>query len=231
MTSGEQPPSPDQRALDAAKKLYAGGDYEGAHAKVAAIGATSPLRESAEARGIEDGWADKLMAQADAEADVAKKRALLQRVSQATTVDAERRKAAADKILALDASGAASVPTPTQLPVATDRPHSDDPIAAARPEPTHRVTSSDPPTASPPPPSNPAPATTSGSSSNDDRERQLALQGTDDSRRLLKAQLEQRVFSGKASDNEVDLLISTCKDMGDKLCVQHARAVKQQRQQ
>jgi hypothetical protein len=59
----------------------------------------------------------------------------------------------------------------------------------------------------------------------DDRERQLALQGTPDAKILLKQPLEPRVFSGRASDAEVRLLISTCKDLGDKSCVQQARAV------
>ena len=35
----------------------------------------------------------------------------------------------------------------------------------------------------------------------------------------LKQQLEQKVYSGRASDTEINLLISTCKDLGDKLCV------------
>jgi hypothetical protein len=64
----------------------------------------------------------------------------------------------------------------------------------------------------------------------DDRERQLALQGTQDSKVLLKQQLEPRVFGGKATDTEIRLLISTCKDLGDKTCVQQARAVWAQKQ-
>ena len=63
----------------------------------------------------------------------------------------------------------------------------------------------------------------------DDRERQLALQGTPDAKILLKQQLEQRVYSGKATDTEIRLLISTCKDLGDKPCVQEARAIQAQR--
>ena len=224
--------SADQQALDEAKKLFAAADFESAHAKLAAIVEGSPLRDSSDFKAIENGWADKLLAQADAEQDASKKRSLLKRVSQAMTVDAERRKAAADKILALDGPGASSVASPSQLPVATDRPRGDDPIAsAARPDGTRRSNSSGETAGS-------SPASTGGGAStstaptgnSDDKERQLALQGTDDSRRLLKSQLEQRVFSGKASDTEVDLLISTCKDMGDKLCVQRARAIKSQRQ-
>lgn len=146
------------------------------------------------------------------------------------TVDAERRRTAADKILALDAAANASVATPSQLPVAADRPHPDDAVIVPRSDGSRpRWTSSSETQGS-------SPSTTStgaspGTNVSDERERQLALQGTDDSRRLLKSQLEQRVFNGKASDNEVDLLISTCKDMADKLCVQRARAIKAQRQQ
>jgi hypothetical protein len=63
----------------------------------------------------------------------------------------------------------------------------------------------------------------------DDRERQLALQGTPDAKLQLKQQLEQRVEIGRASDTEIRLLISTCKDLGDRVCVQQARAALKQR--
>ena len=65
----------------------------------------------------------------------------------------------------------------------------------------------------------------------DDKERLLALQGTQDSKMALKQQLEQKVYSGRASDTEINLLISTCKDLGDKLCVGQARQIKLQKQQ
>ena len=91
------------------------------------------------------------------------------------------------------------------------------------------------PTPAPPPLPPPPPATTPVSSKPtggvDERERQLALQGTPDAKMQLKQQLEQRVYSGKASDTEIRLLISTCKDLGDKPCVQQARAIQSQRLQ
>ena len=65
----------------------------------------------------------------------------------------------------------------------------------------------------------------------DDRERALALQGTPDSKVLLKHQLEQRVNNGKASDSGIRLLIGTCKDLGDRACVQAARAALAQKQE
>jgi pSer/pThr/pTyr-binding forkhead associated (FHA) protein len=224
-------PSMDQVALDDAKKLYAAGSLEAAHTKLATVAEGSSLRDTPDFKGIEVAWADLLLSQADAEPDPAKKRALFQRVSQAMTVDAERRKFAANKILALDEPGGAAVATPSQLPMAADHSRPDDPVAASRPDANRRGSSSQDPPPQVPTTSNPGPSPSPQSGSNDERARQLALQGTDDSRKLLKSQLEQRVFSGKASDTEVDLLISTCRDMGDKQCVQRARAIKAQRQQ
>jgi pSer/pThr/pTyr-binding forkhead associated (FHA) protein len=221
-------PSMDQVVLDDAKKLSAGGNLEAAHAKLATIPDGSSLRETLDFKGLELAWADQLLAEADAEPDSAKKRALFQRVSQAMTVDAERRRFAANKILALDEPGNSS---PSQLPMAVDHTRPDDPIAASHSDANRRGSSSQDPPPQVPTASNPTPSPSPGTGANDDRARQLALQGTDDSRKLLKSQLEQRVFSGKASDTEVDLLISTCRDMGDKQCVQHARAIKAQRQQ
>jgi hypothetical protein len=74
----------------------------------------------------------------------------------------------------------------------------------------------------------PRPTATAGSS--EDRERLLALQGGNDAKTALKSQLEQKVYSGRASADEIRLLISTCKDLGDKLCVAQARQQQQQRQ-
>jgi hypothetical protein len=65
----------------------------------------------------------------------------------------------------------------------------------------------------------------------DDRERQQALQATtQDAKAAVKAQLEQKVYSGRASDTEIALLIATCKELGDKMCVAQARQIKAQRQ-
>jgi hypothetical protein len=65
----------------------------------------------------------------------------------------------------------------------------------------------------------------------EDRERQLALQGTPDAKLELKKQLEQRIYDGRGTDQEIKLLISTCKDLGDQPCVKQARTLQQQRQQ
>ncbi len=134
----EGAPSADREALDAAIKLYAAGDYEGAHSRLEAVTAESALRSAREYKSIENGWADKLVSQAEDEPDVTKKRAILQRVSQSMSVDPARRKTAADEILALDTPAATSVATPSQLPVASDHPYADGTIAVAHPDTAHR---------------------------------------------------------------------------------------------
>jgi hypothetical protein len=169
---------------------------------------------------------------------------MYQRVAQTMTVEATRRKSGADKLQELEVSANAAVTNPMQLPVASSAP--EDAVPAPTPPPRVEaprrpvVVAPDPPPLPPVvvPPPLPAPPTLPvttpprpSASGVDDRERQLALQGTQDSKMLLKQQLEQRVYAGKASDTEIRLLISTCKDLGDKPCVQQARAVQAQRSQ
>lgn len=217
--------SRDQVALDEAKRACAAGDCDAAHTKIEALLAeTSPMRGSQDFKDIEDHWADQLLARADAESDVPRKRSIYQRVSQSVGVDAARRKLAADKLQQLDTSTASAAAEPTQLPIAAAAPVQIDAPAPARPRAAQTQEAAQAPAAAiqPTPAAAPPPAPKPGV---DDRERQLALQGTQDSKVLLKQQLEPRVFGGRASDTEIRLLISTCKDLGDKACVQQARAV------
>jgi pSer/pThr/pTyr-binding forkhead associated (FHA) protein len=236
-------PTSEQAALDDAKKLCAAGDCEAAHDKLrAAIGQSSPLWGTAELGDIESKWADRMLARADTEPDVAQKRTTYQRVAEATSIDPARRKIAADKLQQLDMSGAALAANPPQpQPAASAGPgtsHSDEGVVSSpsRPDAGRRAAAiaaapAAPAEAPAPQPAiaTPPAAKTSGMTA-DDRERQLALQGTQDSKMLLKQQLELRVFSGKASETEIKLLISTCKDLGDKSCVQAARATLAQKQ-
>ncbi len=229
-------PSPDRSALDRAKRLSTTGDIEGGHKALATISSASPLRSSSDFKEVENRWADSLLERADAENDIGLKRALYQRVAQAMTVEPARRKEGADKLQELDAvtgaigNGRGQVPSPSASGATTA-------AAIGRTESARRspaaVETPAPPAAFVPVQSPPTvPVTTSPrppAGSVDDRERQLALQGTPDSKVALKQQLEQRVYSGKATDTEIRLLISTCKDLGDKPCVQEARAIQAQR--
>jgi pSer/pThr/pTyr-binding forkhead associated (FHA) protein len=231
--------SADQQAVAEAQRLIASGDFEGAHEKLATLPEGAAVRSSQDFKDVENKWADQELAHADAEQDFARKRALYQRVSTEIAVEPARRKAAADKLQSLDAVAVITTATPSALPMASGRP---DPLesATSRHEGGRRTALAPEPTNPPATtPTLPVPATApttavvprpSGGSV-DDKERLLALQGTQDSKMALKQQLEQKVYSGRASDTEINLLISTCKDLGDKLCVGQARQIKLQKQQ
>jgi pSer/pThr/pTyr-binding forkhead associated (FHA) protein len=234
--------SPDQATLDDAKRKCAAGDCETAHDELAGVPAESPVRATADFKDVENRWADQELARGDAEADSGKKHRLYQRVAQDVAVDASRRKAAADKLQALDTVAAIPTATPTTLPVA---PSPDVPDTTAKPDSTKRAPVSTDPTPPPPntntsvaavPPPPPtttvaaAPTKTGGTA--DDRERQAALQATTpDAKAAFKSQLEQKVYSGRASDTEIRMLIATCKELGDKMCVAQARQIQAQRAQ
>jgi pSer/pThr/pTyr-binding forkhead associated (FHA) protein len=235
-------PSPERVALDEAKALCAAGDCETARNKIeGAIADASPLRSSQDFKDIETKWADQVLARAEGEKDTAAKEAMYQRVSQAMGVDPTRRKTAADKVLQLealaDAVPAAVPPSASAAP--PEKPRSEESVSAApHPEGTRRAPVAYASEAAVPvaaavaaPASSPPSAAKATGASVDDRERALALQGTPDSKVLLKHQLEQRIANGKASDSEIRLLIGTCKDLGDRACVQAARAALAQRQE
>jgi pSer/pThr/pTyr-binding forkhead associated (FHA) protein len=236
--------SPEQRILAEAEKLCLEGDCPAAQAKLdTSLPAGSRWRDTAQFRDIETRWAESLIERADGTTDMTAKRELYSRVAQTIGVDAAHRKVAADRLQQLDATSA--VPTNTMaLPSATasasastsNRPHDrlDGGARATRGDAGRKgalaateIAAQDP--------LETATATTSattlaaGSAGVEDHERLLALQGTPDSKVALKQQLEARVYGGKASDAEVRLLISTCKDLGDKNCVQQARTVLAQR--
>jgi ABC transport system ATP-binding/permease protein len=234
--------SPEQAALADATRLCRAGDCEEAHARLdVAIPEGSRWRETLEFKEIESQWAESLMHRADTTSDVAAKRALYQRVAQTIEVDAAHRKTAADRLQQLDISLAAIPPTNAfELPVASTSPSAGTPGRAREDggtismrESTREATRK----AAAPPSEIGAPSTAvsnlppAAPVNAEERERQLALQGTPDARWTLKQQLETRVYTGKASEAEIRLLISTCKDLGDKSCVQQARAVLTQRSQ
>jgi hypothetical protein len=243
-SSAAAAPSPERVALDEAKALCASGDCETARSKIeGAIGEGSVLRSSQDFKDIQTKWADQILARADAEKDTGAREAMYQRVSQAMGVDPTRRKTAADKLQQLEAladtlpSAATSAPAPAP----SEKAHAEESVSATpHPEGTRRaavVYASEAPVAvavaaTPAAAAPAAPAAAKPSAASvDDRERALALQGTPDSKVLLKHQLEQRVNNGKASDSEIRLLIGTCKDLGDRACVQAARAALAQKQE
>jgi pSer/pThr/pTyr-binding forkhead associated (FHA) protein len=233
--------SPDQATLDDARRKCASGDCETAHDELAGLPAGSPVRSSSDFKDIESRWADQELAKGDAETDSGRKHRFYQRVAQDVAVDAGRRKAAADKLQALDTVAAFPTTTPTSLPVASATDTTElAPKPDAKKPPTLADPASLPPTTtmSPAPAPAPAPTTTVATAPTkapgnaDDRERQQALQAsTPDAKAAFKSQLEQKVYSGRASDTEIRMLIATCKELGDKMCVAQARQIQQQRSQ
>jgi hypothetical protein len=239
--------SPDQATLDDAKHKCAAGDCETAHDELAGIPADSPIRSSPDFKDVENRWADQELVKGDAEVDPAKKRRFYQRVAQDLAVDAARRKTAADKLQSLDAVAVIPTTALSQLPQIPPAPQTSDvsdtnpkPDATKRPltlaDPAMPPTAATAVTAATLPPTPPATtvatAPTKVGGTADDRERQAALQATTTDAKLANKQaLEQKVYSGRASDTEIRLLIATCKELGDKLCVTQARSIQQQRAQ
>ncbi len=219
------PPSAEQVALEDAKKLCAAGDCEAAHAKLeASIADGSRWRDAPEFKEIESEWAEGALARADAMDDVAAKRIAYQKVSQTMSVDAPHRKTAADKLQQLDANAGTTSANAADLPVATKSRGEDASAPTPRGDGGRRTALSQESGGGGTPSAGQG-GVGSSALSVEERERQLALQGTPDAKILLKQQLEPRVYGGRASDAEVRLLISTCKDLGDKSCVQQARAI------
>jgi len=235
--------SPDQMALEDAKKKCAAGDCDSAHDELASIAEGSPVRASQDFRDLMNRWADQTLARGEAEQDSARKHALLQKVATDMAVDPERRKLAANKLQALDAVAAIPTATPMTLPSAASA-LPPDAVTTTRPDAGRRTALApenyNPPLPPPPPPTvaaappspPPTPVVASPKPGGDDKERQAALQATtQDAKAALKTQLEQKVYSGRGTDTDIRLLIATCKELGDKMCVQQARQIQSQRQQ
>jgi pSer/pThr/pTyr-binding forkhead associated (FHA) protein len=211
---------PAQQTLDEAKKLCDSGDCDTAYEKIInEIPPNSPLRDSADFKGIAVRWADGLLQRADAEQDPSKKRAMLDEVARATTLDAQHRKRASDKLqLVVDVAAT----NPTQLPIAD----------AAAPEPKHGRDAGTWHRAAAPPPggegnvaSAPTPAPTSTKSSGGTDVHQLLLQDTPSSIAAARATLEPKVFGNRATAEEIRMLKTICKQQHDEICVEKCKSL------
>ena len=193
------------RTLGEAKALLDKGDVDAALRKASEIPETSNARKTADYRQIQGAWADALFAKAAANNDPAQKRALLDQISRATNVDSIRRKRAASELAAL---GAESVDV-SDLPSAPKDPPRV--VAQAHPTPTG---GDDPPAAA----SKVAtPATLVRKNPFDEPE---ATEPSVDRAKLqqAKATLQQKVQSGQASDRDLKMLHTVCKQLGDASC-------------
>lgn len=219
------PLDPIRAVLEEAKELAAQGDLDLAHNRiVTGLPSSSSLRDGPEARDIEGKWADSVLSRADQETDVAAKRQLLNSVAQATTVDRDRRRSAADKLKEVDYLGTdihelpkankpAQPPPPAAAPAPADPPAPPRPAAPAAQRP---VLAADPWST--------PPASHGGSEGSNARASDLALEGRDGEARA-RAQLEPKVWNGRATPEEIRMLRAICKHMGDRPCSDRAAAL------
>ncbi|HWZ91617.1 MAG TPA: FHA domain-containing protein [Polyangiaceae bacterium] len=219
-SSGAEPVDAAMRTLSEAKALLDKGDAEGAARKAAEIPEDSNARKTADYRQIQGAWADALFAKAAATNDPAQKRALLDQISRATTVDSIRRKRAANELGSL---GAGSVDI-SDLPSAPKDP----PKVAAQP-PSHAQSAGDPAPAPEPKPAAAAkiatPATLVRKNPFDDGSEPAQASAQDlatsgDRTKLLQAKslLQQKAQAGTASDRDLKMLRALCKQLGDASC-------------
>jgi ABC transport system ATP-binding/permease protein len=220
---------PSRAALLEAQRLADQGDFLAAHNAIAmGIASSSPVRDEAAVREVEGRWADSVIARAELETDQNSRRALLLSVAQTQTLDAARRKLASDKLRNLDILGTdirelpRSVPAPTPAPVA---------VAASPPaeprEPAAAKTVSRPVLAANPfdtPAAEAAPTKPAAAATASPRTTDLALQGSDGEAKA-RAQLEPRVWAGKATTEEIRMLRAICRHMGDRACADRASTV------
>ncbi len=200
---------PEQLALEAAKQLCDDGKCDVAHDKLmVGIADESPLRKSTDFQNIETKWADSLLDRADKETDPVKKRSLLHQVEATDTVPESRRNIATSKLAELDAAQSTN-PTATEAPTetapTTTATHTVPTTTATHTVPTATATHTVPTATA-------THVTHRGSVAGQARE--LILAGKISSARAL---LEPRVFSGKATPDERNLLYGICKGV-DKQC-------------
>jgi hypothetical protein len=197
------------RILLEAKALLDKGEIDAAVRKAAEIPQASNARKTADYRQIQGAWADSLFAKAAASQDPAQKRALLDQVARATSVDSVRRKQAASALTALDAESvdvrdlpSAPKKTVAQAPRTTQN-SGDEPLGDDLKAPGAKV----------------AGPTLVRKNPFDDDSAPSSAQDADRSKLLsAKATLQQKVRSGQASDRDLKMLRAVCKQLADASC-------------
>ncbi len=196
-TGNPQPPvaETEEKAweyLDKAKKYAADGDIEMAHNHLSQIPEDSPVTEDPEFRRLENEWADAQFRKAAAETDPEQKRALLNRISETTSVSADKRKRAADEALAIAPDDERDPP----------RPYSHVPGP-----PGPRTTGAG---------ETPGPGTTTTKTKPEPDDKGSSGDKYDPS--AIKASLQAKMAAGTATKSELRMLVSICSGDGDKAC-------------
>ncbi len=211
---------PTTRALTDAVQLMQNGDVEGAHTKVTSeVPENSNARQSTEFKDIEARWANMLLDLASRETDPQKKRALLDRVAKATTVDSVSRKRASNEIAALDQGV-----DPNELP-STPKPEATlGPTTTAAPALSGGIVRNDPfgekPVGKTPrKPEVPLPKPKPSAAETGPDVKDMGMSGDRQKQTSAKNALKAKAASGKASDSDLRMLKALCRQLGDMSCV------------
>lgn len=125
------------KQLTEALDLLGKKEYEAAHKKLLELPENSPSFDDAAAKEIEGAWADWIFGKVDQESASAEKKKLLKEITATPTVDAERRKKAADKLREVEA--AEPPPPPPPQPVYNGPAPTGNADATAKPGPSVTV--------------------------------------------------------------------------------------------
>ena len=220
-------PDTDQAVVAEAKRTCTPDECDAAYQQLMGLPEKSPWRGHKDFREIENTWADSTMKRAAGSSDLAVKRALLTKVSAATTLDEVRRAKVAAALAELDQPAA----TPSQLPVATaPSPTTSAPVAPAttppappsgvRPPPPHATTATTTAPAVTPPPTTATVKPATGQSVLEKATEAAAEGRSADVRRFLEA----KVRAGHGNPEEVRLVRKACSSPFDKACVEDIKA-------
>lgn len=221
----------EQATLAEARLACTPTDCEASHQKATtALRPDSPWRESADFKFIEATWADSLLAQAQAAAELDKKKALLARVAATTTVDTARRNLANDRLAQLDTVPVAPTDSAPQPSASSVDPTPTDTAPPTTTGPTARVTPPPPttkPTGTPPTPATttapPATTTAPKPATRSDYERAMEAAKAGNTAQVRNI-LEVKVRSGRASNDEALLVFGACKAARDTKCWEDVKA-------
>jgi hypothetical protein len=183
--------------LKKAVELLAAKDIESAHAKIQEIPENSTVRDDPAVKDVEGAWADSMFAKVDAAPDSAAKKLILHAVSATPTVDAERRKKAADLVREIEAKEPPP-PVPTYAGGDFARPAGSG-AAASTPSATPSAT----------PVTGPASTIPTGLAAEDAKRKAL----------------EPKVFGGRGTVDDIRMLKAICSHLGNRDCRDRASAL------
>ena len=183
--------------LKKAVELLAAKDIEGAHQKIQEIPENSTVRDDPAVKDVEGAWADSMFARVEQAPDSAAKKVILHAVSATPTVDAERRKKAADLVREIEAKEPPPV-VPTYNSGDFPRPVGSG-VANSTPSATLSAT----------PVTGPASTIPTGLAAEDARRKAL----------------EPKVFGGRGTIDDIRMLKAICSHLGNRECRDRASAL------